>query len=55
MLIGVLQNPEMEKQTVKVLQSQEFRKHLQQVITETINSPLFKTKMEETLLKAAKK
>ncbi|USK34072.1 spore gernimation protein GerD [Bacillus sp. F19] len=54
MLIGVLQNPEMEKQTVKVLQSQEFRKHLQQVITETINSPLFKAKMEETLLKAAK-
>jgi spore germination protein D len=54
MLIGVLQNPEMEKETMKVLQSQEFRKHLQEVITETINSPLFKSKMEETLLKAAK-
>lgn len=54
MLIGVLQNPEMEKETMKVLQSQEFRKYLQEVITETINSPLFKTKMEETLLKAAK-
>ncbi|WP_191559273.1 spore germination lipoprotein GerD [Metabacillus idriensis] len=54
MLIGVFQNPEMEKEMTKVLQSQEFRKHLQEVITETISSPLFKTKMEETLLKAAK-
>ncbi|WP_203289340.1 spore germination lipoprotein GerD [Metabacillus sp. cB07] len=54
MLIGVLENPEMEKQTMKVLQSQEYRKHLQEVITETIESPLFKAKLEESLTKAAK-
>ncbi|MBD1382722.1 spore germination lipoprotein GerD [Metabacillus arenae] len=54
MLIQVFQNPDMEKQMTTAVQGQEFRKHLQTVITETLSSPLYKNKMEETLLKAAK-
>ncbi|MEC2075472.1 spore germination lipoprotein GerD [Metabacillus fastidiosus] len=53
MLIELFQNPEMEKATLTVLKSKDFRKHLQEVITETLTSPLFKAKIQETLLKAA--
>ncbi|OKL36009.1 spore germination lipoprotein GerD [Domibacillus mangrovi] len=53
MLIGVLQDPEMQKSLQTSLKSQEFRKHLQDVITETLSSPLYKAKIQETLLKAA--
>ncbi|WP_378938170.1 spore germination lipoprotein GerD [Metabacillus herbersteinensis] len=53
MLIELYQNPDMEKVTITSLKSQEFRKHLQTVITETINSPLYKAKIQDDLLKAA--
>ncbi|MEH7549669.1 GerD family protein, partial [Neobacillus vireti] len=35
------------------LKSKEYREHLQKVITETIDSPLYKAKIQELLLKAA--
>jgi spore germination protein D len=35
------------------VKSKEYREHLQTVITETLDSPLFKAKIEELLLKAA--
>lgn len=53
MLIDVFQDPEMQKTLQTSLKSQEFRKHLQDVITETLSSPLYKAKIQETLLKAA--
>ncbi len=53
MLIDVLQDPEMEKNMLTAAKSQEFRKHLQDVIMETLSSPLYKAKIQETLLKAA--
>ncbi|WP_046173473.1 spore germination lipoprotein GerD [Domibacillus indicus] len=53
MLIGVMQDPEMQKTMQEAMKSQEFRKHLQTVIDETLSSPIYKAKMEETLLKAA--
>jgi spore germination protein D len=52
-MIQVLQDPEMEKQLVKVLTGKEFKTHLQKVITETFESPLFKAKLQELLLKGA--
>lgn len=52
MLLDVLKNPQMEDEVMTVLKSQEYRKYLQEVITDTFTSPLFKTKIEETLLKA---
>lgn len=54
MFIEVLQDPEMQKSVQSTIKSQEFRKHLQDVILETLESPLYKVKIEEALLKAAK-
>lgn len=53
MLVEVFQNPEIEKQITTLLKSTEFRGHLQQVIIETFESPLFKTKLADVVMKAA--
>ncbi|MBE4906566.1 spore gernimation protein GerD [Bacillus luteolus] len=53
MMIEILKNPEMEEAMVEVLRSQEMRAHIQTVITETIESPLFKAKMQDLLIKGA--
>jgi spore germination protein D len=53
LLIEVFQDPEMQKSMQTAMKSQEFRKHLQDVVTETLSSPLYKAKIQETLLKAA--
>ncbi|MFE7064721.1 spore germination lipoprotein GerD [Sutcliffiella sp. NPDC057660] len=53
LMIQVLQDPEMEKQLTKVLSGKEFKTHLQKVITETFESPLFKAKLQDLLLKGA--
>lgn len=53
MMIEVLKDPELEKEVTNVLKSKEYREHLQSVITETFESPLFKAKIQEILLKAA--
>lgn len=53
MLIDVLKDPEMEKSMLEAAKSKEFRKHLQDIVMETLSSPLYKVKIQETLLKAA--
>ncbi|RAK16780.1 spore germination protein D [Anoxybacillus vitaminiphilus] len=53
MIIDILKNPEVEKSMITVLKSKEFRTHLQQVMTETFESPLFKAKIQDLLIKAA--
>lgn len=53
LLIGIFQDPEMQKTMQTAIKSQEFRTHLQDVIMETLSSPLYKVKIQETLLKAA--
>jgi spore germination protein D len=53
MMIEVLKDPELEKEVTKLLKSKEYREHLQKVITETLESPLFKVKMQDILIKAA--
>ncbi|OMP66126.1 spore germination lipoprotein GerD [Domibacillus epiphyticus] len=53
MLLGVFQDPEMQKTIQTSMKSQEFRKHLQDVVMETLSNPLYKAKLQETLLKAA--
>ncbi|KOP72229.1 spore germination lipoprotein GerD [Cytobacillus solani] len=53
MMIEVLKDPELEKEVTNVLKSKEYREHLQTVVTETFESPLFKAKIQEILLKAA--
>lgn len=53
MMIEVLKDPELEKDLTTILKSKEYREHLQKVITETFESPLFKVKMQDILIKAA--
>src|SRR5690606_14969219 len=53
MMMDILKNPGMEEQLMDVLKSQEYRKHLQTVISETLESPLYKAKIEDILIKAA--
>ncbi|QFT87228.1 Spore germination protein GerD precursor [Bacillus sp. THAF10] len=53
MMVQILKDPEMEKQMITVMSSQEYKKHLQKVITETFESPLFKAKLQDLLLKGA--
>ncbi|MBP3038183.1 spore gernimation protein GerD [Bacillaceae bacterium Marseille-Q3522] len=53
MMLDLLKDPDFEKVISDTLKSQEYRKHLQEVITETFESPLFKAKLQDVLLKAA--
>ena len=53
MMIEVFKEPEIQKEMADALKSKEYREHLQKVISETLESPLFKVKMQELLLKAA--
>lgn len=53
MMIEVLQDPELEKEVLKILKSKKYREYLQTVLTETFESPLFKVKIQDILLKAA--
>jgi spore germination protein D len=53
MMVEVFKEPEIQKQMTDALKSKEYRTHLQKVITETVDSPLFKAKIQELLLKAA--
>ncbi|GIO28733.1 spore germination lipoprotein GerD [Ornithinibacillus bavariensis] len=51
-MMDLLKNPEMEDQVLQVLKSQQFRKHLEDTIRQTLESPLFLAKVQEALLKA---
>ncbi|OLF98234.1 Spore germination protein GerD [Bacillus paralicheniformis] len=53
MLIQVMQDPEMAKKYGELVRSQEFRTHLQEVISDTLSSPLYRKQFEEELKKAA--
>ncbi|WP_018665049.1 spore germination lipoprotein GerD [Heyndrickxia acidiproducens] len=54
MMIDVLKDPAYEKEVTSLLKSKEIRKTMQDVVLDTFNDPLFKAKMEDSLLKAAK-
>ncbi|MGD6968891.1 spore gernimation protein GerD [Rossellomorea vietnamensis] len=53
MVMDILKDPEIQKEIGETLKSKEYREHLQQVVTETFESPLFKAKIQDILLKAA--
>ncbi len=54
-MIELMQNPELEQQTLTLLKGQQFKEHLEKSIEETLDTPLFRAKMEKELLKAAEK
>ncbi|MBL4954612.1 spore gernimation protein GerD [Neobacillus sp. YIM B02564] len=53
MMIEVFKEPEIQKEMADALKSKAYREHVQKVISETLDSPLFKAKMQEFLIKAA--
>lgn len=53
MMIEILKNPEMEKQITDALKTQKYRDQMKKVMLETFDSPLFKAKMQELLIKGA--
>ncbi|CDQ41350.1 MULTISPECIES: spore germination lipoprotein GerD [Virgibacillus] len=54
-MLELLQNPEITEQMLEVVKSQQFRAHLEETIQQTLETPTFQQKMQETLLKAAEK
>jgi len=52
-MLELMHDPEMEKELAELLKSQDYRKHVKSVVTETLDSPLYQAKIEEILLKAA--
>lgn len=53
MMVQVFKEPEIKKEMADSLKSKEYRDNLQKVITETMESPLFKVKIQDILIKAA--
>jgi len=53
MMLSILKDPEYQKQVLSLMKSKEMRKQYQDTMIETIDSPLFKAKMQTLLLKAA--
>ncbi|WP_053361347.1 spore germination lipoprotein GerD [Bacillus sp. FJAT-27251] len=53
MLIEIFKDPELEKEVMEAMRSNEYRQHMQAVITETFESPLFKAKLQELIIQAA--
>lgn len=48
-MMDLLQNPEMKEETLKLLKSQQFREHLEKTITETIDNPIYRAKLQKEL------
>ncbi len=53
LMMDILKDPALQDDLSQALKSKEFREHLQKVIQETFESPLYKVKIQELLLKAA--
>ncbi|MFP7446925.1 spore germination lipoprotein GerD [Bacillus infantis] len=52
MMVEVLKDPELEKEVTTILKSNEYREHLQKVMTETFESPIYKAKIQDMIIKA---
>ncbi|MGZ7147166.1 spore germination protein GerD [Bacillus sp. BC08] len=54
-VIEIMKNPEVEKMMLQTMKSKEYRQYLQQVLTETAESPLFQAKMIDIISKGVQK
>ena len=50
---NILRDADMRKEFTEIMKGKEYRKELQSLITEAIDNPLYKAKIEDILLKAA--
>ncbi|MED1205620.1 spore germination lipoprotein GerD [Heyndrickxia acidicola] len=55
MMLDILKDPDYQKTMASLLKSKDYRQYLQSSILETVDSPLFKTKLEDAISKSAKK
>ncbi len=54
-VMEIMKNPEVEKMMLQTMKSKEYRQYLQQVLTETAESPLFQAKMIDIISKGVQK
>ncbi|MDY0407239.1 spore germination lipoprotein GerD [Virgibacillus sp. 179-BFC.A HS] len=54
-MLALMNNPEIKKEMLEVMKSQQFRSHLKDTVQETLESPLFKARMQKIMLEAAEK
>src|SRR5699024_10304280 len=54
-MLDLLQNPAIDKQMLTILKGQEFRSHIEDIVKETLDTPLFQEKIATLLLEAADK
>ncbi|MGJ9460335.1 spore germination lipoprotein GerD [Oceanobacillus sp. CF4.6] len=52
-MLELMKNPEITDQMLSLLKSQQFKAHLEETITQTLETPLFQAKIQKILLKAA--
>lgn len=55
LMLDILKDPELMKEVTDLLKSKEFREHIQTIMTETFESPIYQKKIQDILLKAAEK
>ncbi|AKP45565.1 MULTISPECIES: spore germination lipoprotein GerD [Bacillus] len=53
MMLDILKDPSYEQEVMKLLKSKDFRQHLQKIMLETFESPLYKKKVADLLVKEA--
>ncbi|WP_433746336.1 spore germination lipoprotein GerD [Falsibacillus pallidus] len=53
LMLDLMKDPDYQKEVLQTLKSKEYREHLQTVILETVDNPLFKTKIQALLMKAS--
>ncbi|GIN20611.1 MAG TPA: spore gernimation protein GerD [Bacillus bacterium] len=53
MVMDILKDPAFQKDLSQALKSKEFREQMREVVTDTLESPLYKAKLEEMAKKAA--
>nr|WP_306470945.1 spore germination lipoprotein GerD [Ectobacillus ponti] len=54
-VIDIMKNPDVAKLMTDVMKSKDYRAYLQQVVSETAESPLFQAKMIDVISKAVEK
>ncbi|GAA0434671.1 spore germination lipoprotein GerD [Lentibacillus halophilus] len=52
-MIDLMKDPQVSEEMLSVMKSQKFSKHLEEKIQKTFETPLFKSKISDILLKAA--
>ncbi|PLR84727.1 spore gernimation protein GerD [Bacillus canaveralius] len=55
MMVEILKDPAIQSDVTDILKSNDYRTHLQTVVAETFESPLYQARIQDILLKAANK